>query len=51
VVDKARELSAFASKYGWSHLGIDREDLPTMGAIFDEAIKLLAARAKTRGGR
>jgi hypothetical protein len=45
----ARELSALASKHGWSALGVDREDLPTMVAIIEEAVNLLAARAKTKG--
>ena len=49
VIGLARELSALASKHGWSALGIDREDPPTMVAIIEEAVKLLAARAKPRG--
>ena len=49
IMDTARELSALASKHGWSALGVDREDPPTMVAIIEEAVKLLAARAKTRG--
>ncbi len=46
VAKKAKELSALASKHGWTALGIDREDPPTLTAIFEEAINVLAARAK-----
>jgi len=49
TMDRVRELSAFASKHGWAALGVDREDLPTMVAIIDEAVNVLAARAKTKG--
>jgi hypothetical protein len=49
VMDTTRELSALASKHGWSSLGVDREDPPTMVAIIEEAVKMLAARAKTKG--
>ncbi len=51
VWNKARELSAMASKHGWSALGVDREDPPTITAIFEEAITLLASRAKTKGSK
>lgn len=51
VWEKARELSALASKHGWSALGVNRDDPPLINAIFEEAINLLAARAKTRGSR
>jgi hypothetical protein len=46
VAKRAKALSALASKYGWSALGIDRDDPPTLTAIFEEAINVLAARAK-----
>jgi hypothetical protein len=46
ISDKARQLSALASKHGWAVFGVDREDPPTMTAIFEEAINVLAARAK-----
>lgn len=49
TMEKARELSLLASRYGWAALGADREDLPTMVAIIDEAINVLAARAKPKG--
>ena len=49
VVEKARALSEFASKYGWASLGIDRNDPATMSAIFDEALTLLEARMKAKG--
>jgi len=49
VCDKARELSAAASKNGWSALGVDRTDPPTITALFEEAINVLGARLKTRG--
>ena len=51
VLDKARELSALASKHGWSSLGVDREDPPTITAIVEEAITLLASRAKTKASK
>lgn len=46
VAKKAKELSALASQYGWSVFGIERDDPPTLTAIFEEAINVLAARAK-----
>lgn len=49
VVEKARELSAHASKHGWTSLGIEREDPATMSAIFEEGLNLLAARMKPKG--
>lgn len=51
VVDTARELSALASKHGWAAFGVDRDDLPTITAIFDEAVKAFATRLKTKGGK
>ncbi len=51
ITDKARELSVHASKHGWAAFGVDRDDLPTITAIFDEAINLLAARLKTKGSK
>jgi hypothetical protein len=51
VSDKARELSALASKHGWALFGVDRDDPPTMTAIFEEAINQLAARAKPKGAK
>lgn len=51
VVDAARDLSAHASKHGWAAFGVDRDDLPTITAIFDEAIKAFGARLKTKGGK
>lgn len=44
--EKARELSAYASKHGWAAFGIDRDDPPTIQAMFDAAIEVLAARIK-----
>jgi hypothetical protein len=49
VVEKARGLVAFTSKYGWNALGIDRDDPATMSAVFDEALCLLEARMKAKG--
>ena len=49
TMDKARDLSALASRHGWAALGADRDDLPTMVAIIDEALNVLAARAKSKG--
>ncbi len=46
VAKKAKELSALASQHGWSVFGIERADPPTLTAIFEEAINVLAARAK-----
>jgi hypothetical protein len=51
VSRKARQLSALASKHGWSALGIDRDDPPTITAIFEAAIDELAARVKTKGSK
>jgi hypothetical protein len=48
IAQKARDLSALASKHGWAALGVDRDDPPTITAIFEAAIDVLAARAKTR---
>ena len=49
VVERARELSALTSRHGWASLGIDRDDPATMSAIFEEGLKLLAARLKAKG--
>jgi hypothetical protein len=48
IANVARELSSLASRNGWSALGIDRDDPPTMTAIFEAAIELLASQAKKR---
>jgi hypothetical protein len=45
ISEKAREVSALASKHGWTILGIDRDDPPTITAVFEAAIDLLHARA------
>jgi hypothetical protein len=47
--DTLRELAAFAARFGWSALGIDRDDAPTNAALIEEAIRLLAARREPRG--
>jgi hypothetical protein len=44
--EEAQALTAHAARYGWSSLGIDREDAPTLAAILEEALHLLAKRAK-----
>ena len=44
--EEAQALAAHAARYGWSSLGIDREDAPTLAAIIEEAIHQLAKRAK-----
>lgn len=44
-----RELAAFAARYGWSSLGIDRDDAPTQTALIEEAIRLLATRRDSKG--
>ena len=49
LVEKARELSALISRHGWASLDIDRDDPATMTVIFEEGLKLLAARMKTKG--
>ncbi len=46
VYSRARELSEQASQHGWAVLGIERRDPPGIGAIVDEALKLLAERLK-----
>jgi hypothetical protein len=51
VMDRARELSGLASKHGWAAFGVDRDDPPTMTAIFDEATRLMAARLKVKGSK
>lgn len=50
VYEKAKELSKLASQHGWQVFGVDRDDPPTIGAMFDEGIKLLAARLKKGRG-
>ena len=49
VVKKAKELSSLASRNGWAALGIDRDDPPTLTAVFEAAIDALLARAKPKG--
>lgn len=44
-----RELASFTARYGWSALGIDRDDAPTQTALIEEAIRLLAARRDSKG--
>ena len=44
-----RELSSYAARFGWSALGIDRDDAPTQTALIEEAIRLLAARRDAKG--
>jgi hypothetical protein len=44
--ERAKELSALVAQHGWSSVGVERTDLPTMSAILEEAINSLAARAK-----
>jgi hypothetical protein len=51
VTEKARELSSLASQHGWSAFGVKRDDPATITAIFEEAINLLAARFKGKGGK
>ncbi|HEX4352784.1 MAG TPA: hypothetical protein VHZ95_07725 [Polyangiales bacterium] len=51
ISERARELSALASKHGWSALGVDRDDPPTITAIFEEAINVLASRAKVKSNK
>jgi hypothetical protein len=51
VYKRAREISEEASQHGWSVLGIERRDPPTLGAIIDEALTLLAQRLKKPRGK
>ncbi len=51
VVRKAKLVSSMASKNGWAALGIDRDDPPTLTAVFEAAIDVLLARAKPKGQR
>jgi hypothetical protein len=51
VYEQARDLSALASQHGWATLGVKRDDPPTVTAIFEEAIKQLALRAKPKAGK
>lgn len=39
-----RDLSAFTARNGWAALGIDRDDPPTLTALLEEAVRLLAER-------
>ena len=48
VYEQAKEISALTSQYGWDVLDIQRSDPPTLSAIFNEALKLLAARSKRK---
>ncbi len=50
-IDTLRELSAFTARHGWAALGIDREDPPTMTALMEEAIRLLAERRDAFKGK
>lgn len=47
--DTLRDLAAFAARNGWAALGIDRDDPPTQIALIEEAIKLLARQASSKG--
>ena len=51
VYDRISDLVARASRDGWSSLGIERSDPPSMSAIVDEATRLLAERGKKKGKR
>ena len=49
ALDTLRELSAHTARHGWASLGIDRDDPPTMTALIEEAIRLLAERRDSKG--
>lgn len=51
VYNRARELSEQASHFGWAAFGIDRHDPPTLGAVIDEGLILLAQRLKKTKAR
>ena len=46
-----RELTAYASRHGWSSLGIDRDDPPTQTAVIEAAIELLGSRRQSTKGK
>jgi hypothetical protein len=46
--ETAKRLSELASLHGWSCLGIERTDLPTVAAIVEEALYALEKRAKVK---
>jgi hypothetical protein len=48
VYNRARELSEHASLYGWAAFGIDRRDPPSLGAVIDEGLLLLAERLRKK---
>ncbi len=48
IAKKAKMLSSIASRHGWAALGVDRDDPPTLTAVFEAAIEELLARAKTK---
>jgi hypothetical protein len=50
-VERAREISEFASRQGWSTLGVDRGDPPTIKAVVEAAIDALHARMSQRRSR
>jgi hypothetical protein len=51
ALDTARALSGHVAAHGWQSIGVDRSDLPTIAAIIEAAIQLLADKAqlKTKG--
>ncbi len=46
--EKLHKLLDVAAKGGWSAFGVDRTDRPSLGALLDEGITLLEAKAKAR---
>ena len=48
VYNRARDLSEFASLNGWAAFGIDRRDPPSLGAVIEEGLILLAERIKKK---
>jgi hypothetical protein len=48
TVDAAKELVEYVIAHGWRSLGAERTDPPSIGAVVDEALTLLAARMRRK---
>ena len=46
TLDKARSLVEHLSEHGWSSLGIQRKDPPSLTNVVEEALKLLEQRKR-----
>jgi hypothetical protein len=44
TLERAHALVAHVAQHGWSSLGLERADRPSLGAVVDAALALLEAR-------